>query len=122
MPCEYTILYTGTLPAWIGLSVSSTCLTSSEFTVKDLYKGSFGDGPMPPQVVDKTPQEEGFTDTFTITLAKDVGKGFCSGTTYSPDDKSGSTGTTRTVTLAAQAVQSENNSTGTPPTGPENWG
>jgi hypothetical protein len=104
-PCEYTILYVGSLRAWIGMNVSAIGLTPAQFTVQDSYSDTFGDGPTQPQVVDDGSQPDGFTDTFTITLTT-----------------SGSSGTPGSVTLSAQAVQADNNSLPSPLIGPVNWG
>jgi hypothetical protein len=128
-PCEYTIEYTGSLPAWIGLSVSAPELSSQQFSVTDsAYPGArYGVGPYPDgafQVVGGAAQANGFEDTFTIQLATVSNKTWhnssCHGTDDVGSDHSGSCRATGSVTLSAQAVQAENNSS-TSLVGPEQW-
>lgn len=127
--CEYTIEYTGSLPAWIGVSVSAPGLSSQQFSVKDsAFPGvRYGVGPYPDgafQVVGGATQTNGFEDTFTIQLAtvsrKSSHNSSCHGTDDVESDQSGSCAAADSVTVSAQAVQAENNSS-TSPIGPEQW-
>jgi hypothetical protein len=87
--CTYDISYTGTLPAWIGLTVGSANLQPSQFTVVD----SVEHATFPPgsnEIVGAGIQTKGFSDTFKISFNVTL-----------PTDAS--------VTVSAEAIQAGNN-------------
>lgn len=117
---SYTVSYSGSLPAWVGLdtSASGTLITpptgdtnatndALQVTITDSNSKSFSDDQVN-QLVYGTPVNSGWTDTFTVTGALPSAAG---------NDDQGATGT---VTLTAHSVQSANN-TNADNSGPTSW-
>ncbi len=101
--CKYAISYTGTLSAWIGLTVTSEGVSASGYHIVDSDTSSrFPAGV--DEIVGGGIVGTGFTDTFTITFSTNPASGAL-------------------VTLSAIAVQSAHNTkyVSSVATGPISW-
>jgi hypothetical protein len=102
-PWERTTLPVDIMDASIGLVASTTGRTPSQFM--GTGNGTFGDGPIELQVVDRGPQQDGFTNTLTVPLTESASRGAPS-----------------SVTFPAKAMPLGTSPNVDPATGPVGWG